>query len=354
MTQQPNFTDFLGPEKWRSFEDHCRVVGGELDRDVVQLARENALIRAEARKLLEEDPEFTIVQISPEDLAWAEEQLFGGQVCAIDGTHAIYPMLSGMRCQIGVAATCYRNKRTDGVMFISEQQISAEDTNVLGILERRKKTGKVISRLVVRAIMFYMERERALDRDERWILFNGPLVPYELRTGLGRFQAIDPCLSICEKVLDRETVAGVIADTQDHELISLGLALNPGEYVRIRSYAEDLRQYLETSGLRGNQRRRMQEFNERYANQIEVGLYRAGRRAYIFHAHVDHFHDAARIIMRDSMFQLLRSYPLLIDYADALCARLLPASQFKRMIDFKLAKVGYLEFEQEERDLRRR
>jgi hypothetical protein len=354
MNEEPDFTDFLAPEKWRSFEDHCMIVGAELDRDVVQLARENAKIRAEARTLLQEDPNFTIVQTSPADLAWAEEQLFAGAVCAIDGTHAIYPMLSGVRCQIGVAATCYTNKRTDGVVFISEQQISAQDTNVLGILERRKKTGTVISRLVVRAIMFYMEREKALERHEAWILFNGPLVPYELRTGLGRFQAIDPCLSVCEKVLDRETVVGVIADTQDEELISLGLALNPGEYVRIRSYAEDLELYLETSGLRGNQRRRMQEFNERYARQIEVGLYRAGRRAYIFHAHVDHFCEAAKIVMRDSMFQPLRSYPLLIDYADALCAKLLPASQFTRMIDFKLAKLGCLEFEQEERGLRRR
>jgi hypothetical protein len=346
------FHEFIDPSDWRTFEEHARRIPAELEQDVAKLAEENRTIRKEARKMLQ--AEFPLTKVTEKDLNWAEEQLFGESVCAIDGTHALYPMLSGIRCQIGVAATSYRNRRTEGVVFVSEQQIKSEDTTVLGILKRRKSGEKVISRLLIRAIMFYMERAKALERREPWIMFNGPLVPYELRTGLGSFRALDPCLTICERVIDRETVVGVIADTTDDELLSLGLAMEPGEYVRVRSYKVDLDEYLESSGLRGNDRARMGGFSDHYGVKVDVGIYRAGARAYLFQAHADYFDEAAKIVMRDSMFQPLRSYPLLIDYADALCSRMLSSSDFRRQLDFKLAKHGNLEFEQSELDLRRR
>jgi len=351
-SSEAHFEDFVDPRRWRRFEDYAKLVAGELDADVATLARENARIRQEARDLLKRD--FTVSKVGADELAWAEEKLFSEAVCGIDGTQAVYPMLSGVRCQIGVAAVSYHNKRTEGVVFISEQQISAEETTILGILKRRKKSEKLVSRMLIRAIMFYMERQHALSRSEEWVLFNGPLVPYELRTGIGSFRALDPCLHICEQVITRKTAAGVIANSSDYELLSLGLALEPGEYVRLKSLKVDLDEYLEESGLRGNDRKRMAQFNEQFATQVDVGLYRAGGKAYIFHAHTDCFDDAARIVMRDSMFQPLRSYPLLIDYADALCARMLSSADFKRMVDVKLAKVGNLEFEQSEGELRRR
>lgn len=347
------FHEFIDPSDWRTFEEHAKRIPSELDQDVAKLAEKNRIIRVEARKLLK--AEYPLTRVTERALKWAEEQLFGESVCAIDGTHSIYPMLSGIRCQVGVAATSYRNRRTEGVVFVSEQQITSEDTTVLGILKRRKSSEQVISRLVIRAIMFYMERAKALERAEPWIMFNGPLVPYELRMGLGSFRALDPCLAICEKVIERQTVIGVIADTTDHELLSLGLAMEPGEYVRVGSYKDIvLDDYLDSSGLRGNDRARMAGFNEGYGTKVDVGIYRAGSRAYVFHAHAKHFDEAAGIVMRDSMFQPLRSYPLLIDYADALCSRMLSASDFRRQLDFKLAKHGNLEFEQSELDLRRR
>lgn len=346
------FDEFIDPSDWRTFEEHAKRVSAELERDVAQLAEENRKIRKEAREFLQK--EFTLKTVTEEDLKWAEQQLFGESVCAIDGTHGVYPMLSGIRCQIGVAATSYRNRRTEGVVFVSEQQITSRDTTVLGILKRRKASEKIISRLLIRAIMLYMERAKALERDEPWIMFNGPLVPYELRTGIGSFRALDPCLTICEKVIDRRTVVGVIADTTDDELLSLGLAMEPREYLRVKSLKTNLDLYLEESGLRGNDRARMAKFNHEYAGEVDVGIYRAGARAYIFQAHVDHFDEAARIVMRDSMFQSIRSYPLLIDYADALCSRMLSASDFRRQLDFKLAKHGNLAFEQSELGLRRR
>jgi len=332
------FDDFVKSEKWCDLETHMKTYDEQIEKDLARLSLENKNIQEEARKYLE--AEFKVKKVPEEKLKWAEEILFGGEVCGIDGTCSTYPMQSGIRCRIGVAATTYKNRRTEGIVFISEQQVKTEETNVIEILKSRKKENKLISGMLIRAIMFYMERYKALERPEKWLWFNGPLVPYELRTGIGKMRALDTCLKICEEIIKRRTVAGVVAKSTHDELVSLGLALNPCEYVRLRSFEEDLLDYLEEAHFNPQDYKRMKEFIEKFGCQIDVGLYRGISRSYVFHAHKDFFDDAASLIIKDSLFQPLRSYPMLIDYADSLCTRLLASSDFRRIIDHKLAKLG--------------
>ena len=202
--------------------------------------------------------------------------------------------------------------------------------------------------------MFYMERKVGLDREEEWAMFNGPLIPYELRTGIGRLRALEPCLNLCEQLLNRKTIVGVIATSSEHEIVSLGLALNQGEYVKLRSFKEDLEEYLPAAHFNATDEARFRRFIDTNGEALDVGLYKAGQRAYIFHAHHKYFNEAAAIVMRDSAFQQYRGYPLLIDYADSLCTHMLASSDFRRMVDFGLAREGSLLFEQAEGDQRRR
>jgi hypothetical protein len=350
--QEVTFGEFVNPEKWRDFESHARVIGDELSRDIAISAKQNERIRKEVRELLEKDYEVRFVGKS--ELSWAEEKLFSTQACAVDGTHSTYPMLSGIRCRIGVAATSYKHHRTDGIVFVSEQHLHPPEASALQILKNRMAESKLISSLLIRAIMFYMERKIGLDREEKWLMFNGPIVPYELRTGIGRMRALDPCLSLCEKVLDRKTIVGILAKSSEAEIISLGLVLNPGEYVKVRSFKEDLEDWLPRAHFNIADEARFKSFIKTHGDALDVGVYKAGQRAYVFHAHREHFDEAAALIMRDSMFQQLRSYPLLIDYADSLCSHMLGSSDFRRMVDIGLAKVGSLVFEQSEGDQRRR
>jgi len=44
----------------------------------------------------------------------------------------------------------------------------------------------------------------------------------------------------------------------------------------------------------------------------------------------------------------------LLDYADIICSKLVSASDFKRQIEYKLAKLGVLEASKDEHDLRQR
>jgi len=350
--QEVTFADFISPDRWKDFESHARAISSDLSRDLAISAKQNERIRKEVRDYLEK--EYEIREVTKEQLDWAEDTLFGCQVCAVDGTHSTYPMLSGIRCRIGIAATSYRNKRTDGVVFVSEQHLHPPEASVLDVLKNRRSESRLISNMLIRAIMFYMERKIGLDREEEWVMLNGPVIPYELRTGLGRLRALEPCLTLCERALERKTVVGVIGTSSEPEIISLGLALNPGEYVRLRSFKEDLEEYLPAAHFNAADYARFQRFIESHGDMLDVGIYKAGQRAYIFHAHRERFDEAAAIVMRDSMFQPLRSYPLLIDYADSLCTHLLASSDFRRMVDFGLAREGSLPFEQSEGDQRRR
>jgi len=350
--QEETFANFISPDKWKDFESHAKTISRELSNDIALSATQNEKIRTEVREYLEK--EYEICKMSEDQLAWAEEKLYGSQVCAVDGTYSTYPMLSGIRCRIGVAATSYRNKRTDGIVFVSEQHVHPSESSVLEILKSRKPENRLISGLLIRAIMFYMERKIALDRQEEWLMFNGPLVPFELRSGIGRMRALDPCLSLCEKIIDKKTIVGIVAKSTEDEIVSLGLALEPLEYLKLRPFKDDLEDWLPRAHFNTADEKRFRRFINTHGPFLDVGLYKSGSRAYIFHAHREHFHEAAALIMRDSLFQSIRGYPLLIDYADSLCSYMLASSDFQRMVDFKLAKVDSLTFEQSEIDQRRR
>lgn len=346
------FIDFVDPEKWLTLDEHIKRIDKQIERDLQELSSENKIIREKIREYLED--EFEIKTITREQLEWAEQELFSGNVCGVDGASSPYPMLAGIRARIGIAAISYKNRRTESVIYLSEQQVRTKDTDVLEIIRARKTENRFISHLLIGAIMLYMERKKALERDERWVFFNGPLIPHELRRGPGQLGALDPSLKLCEQLIAKKNVVGVVAKSTHPEWESLGLALYPLEYVKLGSLKKDLMEYLEDAHFAPHERKLMENFIEGHGDQIDFGIYKAGTRAYIFQTHKDCFDDAASLVMRDSLFQPIRAYPLLIDYADSVCKKVLPATDFKKMIDFKLAKVGELEIETPEIDLRRR
>src|SRR5262249_49446792 len=62
-------------------------------------------------------------------------------------------------------------------------------------------------------------------------------------------------------------------------------------------------------------------FRDEIAPQVLVGVYRASPLAppQLFYAHKDEVHLAAHIALADSMFQVQRGFPQLIDLADGAC-----------------------------------
>jgi hypothetical protein len=98
--------------------------------------------------------------------------------------------------------------------------------------------------------------------------------------------------------------------------------------------------FLETYGQAGGAEW-IPRFLERVASQVVVGVYRATRTApaQMFYAHAAHAHEAAHIVLADSMFQEQRGFPLLIDLAHHLCAAVFGGS-LRYLTETAYAAVG--------------
>jgi len=89
----------------------------------------------------------------------------------------------------------------------------------------------------------------------------------------------------------------------------------------VQTCQQQLEAALEPTSYRTTDRQLVDAFVKEVGSQVVVGVYRAaaGAPPYIFYSHVEHCHEAALIVMADSLLQDHRGFPLLIDLADRLC-----------------------------------
>lgn len=357
------FTDYIDDTKWKPLIDHFIDYPQALETSIQDTVQKESKRTLKRRKYFEE--RFEIKKVTPQQLIFAEELLIGSQVVGIDGTFAEYQVSSyGIYARIGIVATTYNQKKAEVVeqdffdRFITYDvgdEISVEkELNTLRDLVRQDG---ILKRTHVEGIMLYKEREMALRRNESWKFVQGEIFPYGLRMGLGYLRALQSTLKLMEKIFQAGNVIAVQATTKDDPVYAkLGAALKNGEYVSIHPYSDDLTDFLTNAHFTdvSGDEKAFKEFNSNYGSLFIRGMYKVKNRAYTFFAHRDIFDDAAALIIRDSMFRPMRGFPLLLDYADIICSKLVSASEFKRQVEYKLAKFGALEENSGEHDLRQR
>jgi hypothetical protein len=300
----------------------------------------------------------TIREVEP-NLAKATELLHGGKVVAVDGTRSSYRTYSGMRCQIGVVATNYSGDQIKRSFFISEAGFQKPVDDIIQAVAKRNTAEEQISDMVVRALMLYREREAGMDErfKDSFIMFHGPLLPFELMTGLGRWRALDKTLAVLERIISEKRFFSVISTTAYQDYLTFGRAIERGQYLTASNYTvghhiADNRDFMAREKWRDEEFERMQRFLRNYAEQIWIGVIRVSERPYVFHAHKEIFDLAAAIIARDAMHQREKGFPLLIDYADTLCSRYFSTGDFNSMMEFELARHGEFLSEVPEQRLR--
>ncbi|MEM2130167.1 MAG: hypothetical protein QXZ70_06175 [Candidatus Bathyarchaeia archaeon] len=343
-SKELDFKSLVDPSLWKDYETFIRSADKRLEEDIKKSINK----RKELRKILLEDPQLK-QRIRPRKeesdrwdslLKWAEDELFSGNVAAVDGTISNFSMVSGTRCRIGVISTSYKNKRIEKVLYVSERELAEPSSSVIEHFEKLRKKHR-ISALLLRALMLYGERQIALSRSEAWKLVHGELLPYELRTGLGIYRALPESLELGRKLIEAKNVIAVIEDTTRLNLLNAGIILERGEYMEaltLKEYFEN--NYLPTAHFSRDDEALFKEFVKDYCDNVRIGVYRVGFKPYVFEAHKDVFDKAAALIMKDAENQPMRGFPLLIDYADAICSCLLSGSDFQRQIMFKTAKAS--------------
>lgn len=360
------FLSLVNLDNWQSLEGFLETCDERLYDDIKATLER----RQQLREILLADPTFRtrVKRLEPELQVWAKDQLFGGRVCAVDGTVCIVPSTSGGRARIAVVATSYQADKIERVVYVSYRQLAEPVTDAADYFKKLKSIN-TSSSLFMRAVMAYAERDLALRRPEEWKFVHGELVPYELRTGLGRTRALPQCLELGARLVENKCTVGVVEGSEDIGLLNAVEMLDRLEYVEARGLDHDLGEYLEgapdpedpSQRLRGAHfneadQERFKDFIRRYAKQIRVGIFKVGLKPFIFQAHVENFERAAALVMMDASMQPLRGFPLLIDYADQICSGHLSSKDFERQIHFKTARFGIeaLGYEIDPRKTRRR
>jgi hypothetical protein len=219
-------------------------------------------------------------------------------------------------------------------------------TSAIDYFKQLKKVNRT-SELLMRAVMAFTERKLALLRPETWRLVHGELLPYELWAALGKGRPLKARLELAAKLIEAKTVVAVVEGSHNVQLLNAGELLAAGEYLDARDLATELMEYKQGNRDDGRgahfskaEGEEFDSFVDRYGPEIRVGIFKAGLRTYLFHAHREVFDKAAAIVIADASHQPIRGFPLLIDYADHICSHHLAQRDFDRQVEFKTARLG--------------
>lgn len=341
----PTFDEMVDLNAWQPVEDFFARADDLITIDVHEAVDLRRRLREE---LLTEAPQIAdkIRRPTSELMAWAKTQLFEGHVCAIDGTVSRSPSLSGGRARIGVAATSYMGNRIQRVLYVSYRQMAEPISSAIDYFEQLKRVNRT-SELLMRAVMAFAERSLALQRKETWRFVHGELLPYELWAALGKGRPLRTRLELAERLIEAKNIIAVVEGSHNIQLLNAGELLAPGEYLDARDLRVELQEYRrgQRDDGRGAHFRREEgeqfdAFVERYGPKVRVGIFKAGLKTYIFHAHREVFDQAAALVLADASHQPIRGFPLLIDYADHLLRHYLAQHGFDRQVQFKTAQLG--------------
>jgi hypothetical protein len=296
--------------------------------------------------------------------------LFNGGVEACDGTQQVHDTLPLTIFQIGVSLVSYQGHQgTWGHrLFRRDLRVSTGDPTkeMQDLLERRSRRDGLnqpsqrdtLSELARRGIMSYAERAILLRRSNAtWRVGHGNPAPYELITGSGSLDLmIESTKIIRELVEGHQRFIFVASEPRNRVLLTIGQALRPLEYAVV----DTLHGVIERTVEHGHYRMRVtadmtwdgvklarpeewiRKFRDTVAPQVIVGVYRASQLspAQVFFAHVNHADLAAHIALADSILQIHRGFPLLIDLADNVCRGVFGADTLAGPVSTAYADAG--------------
>jgi hypothetical protein len=357
-----SFEDFLKSDQWTNINEHYLSFNQTLENNI------SKNINTHQREIIRDKLKDKIKKYNPDLVNSLKNELLSGNVVAVDGTCAQYDLLTvGFQARIGVIAVNYKNQKTDYTLYISEPFIPYEKEDYNAIMEYaiKKKKGKTgISALHITAVMLYKEREIVIERPEKYKMIQGDIFPYELKTGQGRLRGLNACLKLGRNILNTENIIATQTTSTDPAYRLIGNALESGEYIEICDYYEELNSFLLGDGddystpARFNpiDKEAFELFINDAKNKFSVGIFKGigSNRPYVFYAPKKNLETMVNLLFADSSFQPMRGFPLLLDYADTICSRLLSGQDFKKQVEAKLARNNILDFEINEKSTRRR
>lgn len=302
-------------------------------------------------------PDAGFYRFTPQSIEKAHRGfLFNGAVEASDGTIAIHDTLPVTITQVGVCLVSYNGASGSYAHRLFRKDLHTLNGNsvneLLEMLRRRRNRGATgteedepYSNLFMRGVMAWAERAFLLERsDTRWRMGHGNPTPYELLTKFWtrRPELVDASLNLMRGLVEHRRFVYVPSTTSEREMLALGYALRPLEYLILTTHADYFSRIIESGRYYSDSLKKLETFARDVGPQIVRGVYRVSRDAppYLFYAHQEYAHEAALIAMADSALQMHRGFPMLIDLADRLCRATFGSDDFLASVRLAYSGTG--------------
>src|SRR6267378_115969 len=279
--------------------------------------------------------------------------LFPGRTEAVDGTSVSYDSLPIGITQIGIAVVSYGGTSATFAQRIFRKEIAAKSgdafAEAMDLIKKRDTRqgvgqGDKISELARRGIMTFAERKILLDKSSaEWRIGHGNPCPYELLTGSGSMELLEASLKTLRRlIMEQKKFLFVPSAPGERALLTIGNALDAGEYAIIDSIEDKCHEIVENGHYAKKHKEHAEEFVKECGPKVLRGMFRASPNSppYLFYAHREHVHLAARLALADSILRPERGFPMLIDVADVTCRSAFGADGFLGLIHDAYARAG--------------
>jgi hypothetical protein len=279
-------------------------------------------------------PSAGVYKASVEDLQRVIRQaLFNGGVEVCDGTRKDFETLPITITQIGICLATYQGNQQSFShrLYQRDLRISSGDVldDLLLMLDSRRISSRGIGQtgrpsiLFRRGLMEYAERAALTYKSSSpWRMGHGQPATFSLLTGSGSMDLLRQSLTtLRDLILEHRKFVFVPSEDGDKRLLTLGYALREREYAIVHTAQSDMEEIVFGGKYNPADSGLARSFCREVGSKVAVGIYRTveGAPPYVFYSHVDYCHEAALIVMADSLLQEYRGFPLLIDLADRLC-----------------------------------
>jgi hypothetical protein len=351
----------LDVDTWATGIDWEGAVARLRDEIAVAVKREESLrdiVRREVLPKIRRAPgahaDAGVYLASPDEIAKVHEGLlFPGLVEAVDGTSSSHDTLPLGITQIGIAVVSYGGTSATFAQRVYRKEVAGRTSDpfraALEVIDRRDARSGVdqkdgLTELARRGIMTYAERKILLDKSNApWRIGHGAPAPYELLTGSGNMRLLEASLDVLRKmILELKQFVFIPSAPGERGLLTIGNALLPGEYVILNSLEGVIDRIVEKGHYAAEHKENARQFVRDCGPQVVYGIYCASEHSppYMFYAHREHVHTAARIAIADSILRPARGFPMLIDVADVTCKSAFGAAGFLGLIHDAYAQAG--------------
>jgi hypothetical protein len=309
-------------------EDVVQMLEGEQARQLVREARE---LMESASPLRDGTPRLQSLDFGKFSTA---PELEEGLVAAVDGAPALPLQLysAGQALCVGVGSVSHRRPMRDSLHYWSSRAYLGLAQDSDDLLARQQQGVFGVSQA---AFLRYFEARHALEIDEPFLFFDGPLI-HEWLT------ATNEGLAVYEELFaSGKKALGVVRGFKSNAVFArFARALGAGEVFVIETLADHLRRGLPADASAREVRRFARDsFVDGTARQVLRGVFKPVKKAFAFEVHEEHLADMLRILAADCQLNFVgREVPYLLNRVGEEVRTSFRASLLRDQIAARLAR----------------